>query len=989
MASITRIQNLGANGTPDVILFFGAGNDMGRNIPAGSFDSATAPTKVDLSATKWETLADAYVTTIMRLQHFYPDAKIVAMSTYAMPSYVTAAKLDKYGPTLRAICEHYGVEYLSLRDCGVTFDMLPDKIHPNAEGMDHITAAVMEKLLSDVALDAGANTVYPIKHNLSNATASKHYYKGVSAGSAFTEVMGGGDLSVTVTMGGTDITADCYANGVITIPEITGELVITAKGRFNADGHLQELPDHVCAGTNLWQVLEPENIYYTATGWGNTSAGTTWSITLPVKAGDKIWATSLGATPENGSTANGVRVTWFDQNGVLQSLSRDVVYAEFAQYGYITAPAGAVALNLPMTGNQDHYAVYILSAEHTYTTLTIPATCTEGGWTVYTCTKCGDSYEADFTEATGHSYGDWVIVTPSTCTTDGEKQRSCESCGDVQTEAIKASHDLIEHPEKMHSCTESGWLAYETCSRCDYSTLVEVAPTGHRYEQAIHSVAHRGFSSVAPENTLAAYRLAKQKGFTHVECDVAFTADGIPVLLHDATIDRTSDGSGKVTALTYEQLLQYDFGSWKSAEYAGTQIPTFEEFIALCAELSLHPNIELKSGGGYTQENVQLLVDLVEKYGMTGKVNWISFNHTYLTYVKNADPTARLGFIKGSDVTDSLVSSAKKLQSGSNQVFLMVQYSLLTNTGVLRAAANDFAVEVYTVNSESAVMALPTYVSGVTSDKIHAQNLILNKSKVTIPATCTEGGWTVYTCTTCGHEYEDDFTEPTGHAYKNGVCTECGQVDTRVELFDGFSSTDFFLKSGILSDGKEYVIPIYSNTHNARMAIIPLSDGATYHIKVKNNDQGKTNRMKICTFNEPFKRFCIAPLASEQNMNAVNPLTTSVAADVIYWDTNSGEGCVSEYEGTFTNSNNAKTLVLFVAWGAEPSLVEVSVTSEDHQLDDAEQDPMYAMIKILQDNMLAENSATQDIMQIECGFWEHRDEFIYCSSTALDQHWNY
>ncbi|MBQ5363183.1 MAG: hypothetical protein IIU63_07530, partial [Clostridia bacterium] len=629
MASITRIQNLGANGTPDVILFFGAGNDMGRNIPAGSFDPATAPTAVDLTTTKWETLADAYVTAIMRLQHFYPDAKIVAMSTYAMPSYVTAAKLDKYGPTLRAICEHYGVEYLSLRDCGVTFDMLPDKIHPNAEGMDHITAAVMEKLLSDVALDAGANTVYPITHNLTNATASKHYYKGVSAGSAFTEVMGGGDLSVTVTMGGTDITADCYANGVITIPEITGELVITAKGKFNADGHLQELPDHVCAGTNLWQVLEPENIYYTATGWGLfANQPDVHSVTFPVVAGERVWATSFGAYPGNGSGANGTRITWFDENGVLKTVTRDVVYAEFIANGYITVPEGAVALNLPMTGNQDHYAVYILSAEHTYTTLTIPAT-------------------------------------------------------------------------------------------------------------------------------------------------------------------------------------------------------------------------------------------------------------------------------------------------------------------------------------------------------------------------CTEGGWTVYTCTTCGHEYEDDFTEPTGHAYKNGVCTECGQVDTRVELFDGFSSTDFFLKSGILSDGKEYVIPIYSNTHNARMAIIPLSDGATYHIKVKNNDQGKTNRMKICTFNEPFKRFCIAPLASEQNMNAVNPLTTSVAADVIYWDTNSGEGCVSEYEGTFTNSNNAKTLVLFVAWGAEPSLVEVSVTSEDHQLDDAEQDPMYAMIKILQDNMLAENSATQDIMQIACGFWEHRDEFIYCSGTALDQPWNY
>ena len=378
MASLTRIQNLGANGTPDVILFFGAGNDMGRGVTAGSFDPATAPTKVDLTATKWNSLADAYVAAIMRLQHFYPDAEILVMTTYAMPSYVTKAKLNTYGPILNTICDHYGVKYLDLQDCGVTFDMLPDGIHPNAEGMDHITEAVVNMLTSEFQLEAGENTVYSVTHKLSSASASKHYYKGISAGAKFEETVEADE--VTVTMGGKDITASAYANGKISIANVTGDVVITAKGEFNADGHLQQLPEEFCAGTNLWTALEPENIYYTVNGWGLfDNSPDVHSITFPVKAKDRIWATSFGKAGENGGTANGTRITWFNEDGVLETIDRSTVYTEFSKNGYITAPEGAVALNVPATTNADSYEVYILNAEHSY----------ENG----KCTICGAQQE--------------------------------------------------------------------------------------------------------------------------------------------------------------------------------------------------------------------------------------------------------------------------------------------------------------------------------------------------------------------------------------------------------------------------------------------------------------------------------------------------------------------------------------------------------------------------------------------------------------------
>ena len=100
----------------------------------------------------------------------------------------------------------------------------------------------------------------------------------------------------------------------------------------------------------------------------------------------------------------------------------------------------------------------------------------------------------------------------------------------------------------------------------------------------IKAVAHRGYSTEAPENTLPAFRLAKENGFDYVECDVVFTSDNVPVLLHDSSIDRTSNGEGKISSLTYEEVSQYDFGSWFSEEYAGVKIPTFDEFLKLCID---------------------------------------------------------------------------------------------------------------------------------------------------------------------------------------------------------------------------------------------------------------------------------------------------------------------------------------------------------------------------------------------------------------------
>lgn len=247
------------------------------------------------------------------------------------------------------------------------------------------------------------------------------------------------------------------------------------------------------------------------------------------------------------------------------------------------------------------------------------------------------------------------------------------------------------------------------------------------FDKTIKGIAHRGFSSVAPENTLPAYKLAKEKGFFYVECDVALTSDNVPVLLHDSTINRTSNGTGNINSLTWEQVQTYDFGSWKSSDYAGTKIPSFEQFISLCKNLGLHPYIEIKSTQTFTEAQVQGLVDIVKSYGMDGKVTWISFSDTYLGYVKSYDEKARLGYVVET-ISSSEITKAQALKLPTNEVCIDGNYTNLTDTRIGYCITADIPLEVWTVDSDATIKSLNPYISGVTSNSLIAGRVLYEDS---------------------------------------------------------------------------------------------------------------------------------------------------------------------------------------------------------------------------------------------------------------------
>ena len=128
-------------------------------------------------------------------------------------------------------------------------------------------------------------------------------------------------------------------------------------------------------------------------------------------------------------------------------------------------------------------------------------------------------------------------------------------------------------------------------------------------------IAHRGASVHAPENTLTAVRMAKDMGARWIETDVRLTADGALVMVHDETLDRTTNGGGPVLMATLDGLRSLDAGSWFSPEFAGETVPTLREFIAFIRTEGLNLQLELKQAFGLEEQLVRQVRDaLVETW---------------------------------------------------------------------------------------------------------------------------------------------------------------------------------------------------------------------------------------------------------------------------------------------------------------------------------------------------------------------------------------
>ncbi len=127
-------------------------------------------------------------------------------------------------------------------------------------------------------------------------------------------------------------------------------------------------------------------------------------------------------------------------------------------------------------------------------------------------------------------------------------------------------------------------------------------------------IGHRGAAAYAPENTIEGIHTAADMGIEWVELDVKLTKDDVPIIFHDDTLERTTNGSGLVAETTYEDLKQLECGSWFGDSFAGTKIPTLEEAIEALINRDLGFNMEIKPCAGREKETTEVALDMLSNY---------------------------------------------------------------------------------------------------------------------------------------------------------------------------------------------------------------------------------------------------------------------------------------------------------------------------------------------------------------------------------------
>lgn len=263
------------------------------------------------------------------------------------------------------------------------------------------------------------------------------------------------------------------------------------------------------------------------------------------------------------------------------------------------------------------------------------------------------------------------------------------------------------------------------------NSVESLAQQKARHNHVVKEAVHRGLYGY-PENTLIAFQAARKAGFAYIETDVQRTSDGVYVLLHDPTINRTArnaDGTAisdtvYIDQITYSQALEYDFGIYKGQQFAGTKIPTLEQLLLLCREIDLDICLEVKNEhNGMTQAQVEGVITAVNRAGMMGHVIYESAYWQYAAWLGAKDRNAKIGFIIG-DITEQSLSRMTQIAEANNNIIVSVMYSNLTTAKVNMIVERGYELMAWTLNTVEDVLALDPYVTWVVTERINANQAL-------------------------------------------------------------------------------------------------------------------------------------------------------------------------------------------------------------------------------------------------------------------------
>jgi len=226
---------------------------------------------------------------------------------------------------------------------------------------------------------------------------------------------------------------------------------------------------------------------------------------------------------------------------------------------------------------------------------------------------------------------------------------------------------------------------------------------------------HRCGGTLAPENTLAGLRTASELGFAGVEFDAKLTRDGVAILMHDDTLNRTTNGRGPVARTDWAVLQSLDAGSWRARRFAGEAIPTLASALRLCAKLGLWPNVEIKPCPGRERETGRLVAREVLR-NSRGRARPLlsSFSTASLAAARDEAP----GLPRGLLVEDTQ-GDWREQMARLGCFSLHCHYRAAGAALLKQAAADGYPVLCYTVNRAASARKLRSLgVSAIVTDRL-------------------------------------------------------------------------------------------------------------------------------------------------------------------------------------------------------------------------------------------------------------------------------
>ena len=229
-------------------------------------------------------------------------------------------------------------------------------------------------------------------------------------------------------------------------------------------------------------------------------------------------------------------------------------------------------------------------------------------------------------------------------------------------------------------------------------------------------IAHRGAGRLAPENTLAAFRLGAQHGWRMFECDAKLSSDGVVFLLHDATLERSTDGAGSAGARPWGELAQLDAGSWLGRAWAGEPIPTLASVARFCLRNGYHLDIEIKPTPGLEAATGHAVAALAARLwqGAAAPPLLTSFQPAALAAAAQTAPQLPRGLLLDA-LRDGWLEQARQLGC----VAVVCQHALWDAGTVGQVRAAGLRALSYTVNDEWAAERLIRLgTDGVVTDRV-------------------------------------------------------------------------------------------------------------------------------------------------------------------------------------------------------------------------------------------------------------------------------